>query len=52
MYETDFEYVFKEKESFEQKLAKHKHTMELVRTVIGVIVLTIQIIILYNLLTK
>jgi hypothetical protein len=36
----------------EQKLAKYKSRMELIRTMIGVIVLGIQIVILINLLSK
>jgi hypothetical protein len=38
--------------NLEQKLAKYKNRMELLRTVIGVIVLGIQIVILINLLNK
>lgn len=39
-------------ESLENKLGRYKNRMELLRTIIGVIVLTIQLIILHNLLTK
>lgn len=38
--------------NFEKKLEKYKHRMEFVRTLIGVVVLAIQIIILHNLITK
>ena len=38
--------------NLEQKLAKYKSRMELIRTMIGVIVLGIQIVILINLLSK
>lgn len=38
------------KVSFEKKLEKCKHRMELIRTVIGVVVLGIQIVIVYHLL--
>ena len=37
------------KETLEEKIGKHKHTMELIRTLIGFIVLGIQIFILYHL---
>ena len=40
------------KESFEEKLSKYKHTMEFVRTIIGFIVLGIQIFILYHLINN
>lgn len=46
----DDDYSFKDDKTFEQKLEKYKHTMEFIRTIIGFIVLGIQIIILYNLL--
>lgn len=38
--------------NLEQKLYKYKNRMELLRTIIGVIVLGIQIVILINLLNK
>jgi hypothetical protein len=38
--------------TLEQKLDGYKNIMELLRTVIGVIVLGIQLVILYKLLTK
>jgi hypothetical protein len=38
--------------NWENKLEKYKHRMELIRTSIGVAVLIMQAIILYNLLTK
>ena len=40
------------KPSFEQKLNKYKNRMEFIRTVIGIIVLMIQFVIVYNLITK
>jgi hypothetical protein len=40
------------KDSIEEKLAKYKHRMELIRTGIGIIVLVLQLVIVYNLLTK
>jgi hypothetical protein len=36
----------------EEKLQKYKNRMELIRTLIGLIVLGIQILIVFNLLTK
>jgi len=38
--------------NLEQKLSKYKNRMELIRTIIGIIVLIIQIIIVVNLLNK
>ena len=38
--------------NLEQKLERYKNRLELVRTTIGVVVLLIQIIILYHLLTN
>jgi hypothetical protein len=38
--------------NLEQKLSKYKNRMELLRTMIGVIVLGIQIVILIHLLSK
>ena len=40
------------KPTTEERLVKYKNRMELVRTGIGVVVLVIQIIILYHLLTN
>jgi len=40
------------KPSFEDNLSKYKHRMELIRTLIGFIVLGIQIFIVYRLYTK
>ena len=42
----------KRKQSLESKLSKYKNRMELLRTVIGVIVLGLQLVIVYNLLKK
>lgn len=36
----------------EYKLGKYKYRMEFIRTVIGIAVLGLQIVIVYNLLTK
>lgn len=38
--------------TLEQKLEKHKHKMELLRTLIGCLVLTMQAIILYHIIIK
>jgi hypothetical protein len=38
--------------NLEQKLSKYKNRMEFLRTMIGIIVLGIQIVILINLLSK
>ena len=38
--------------NIEYKLGKYKNRMELIRTSIGVVVLILQIVIVYNLLTK
>lgn len=38
--------------TFEEKLGKYKNRMELLRTIIGVILLCIQIMIIFNLLKK
>ncbi len=40
------------KPTFEEKLGKYKNRMELVRTGIGIVVLIIQFVILYQLLTN
>lgn len=40
------------KENLEQRLEKYKNRMELVRTIIGIIVLCIQILIVFNLFRK
>ena len=40
------------KENLEQRLEKYKNRMELVRTIIGVIVLGIQVLIVFNLFRK
>lgn len=40
------------KENIEQRLEKYKNRMELVRTIIGIIVLCIQILIVFNLFRK
>jgi hypothetical protein len=55
--DTEFEYSwdrkkFKYRKSIESTLSRYKHRMELVRTLIGVVVLGIQVVILYHLLTK
>jgi hypothetical protein len=42
----------KNKGSLEQRLEKYKHRMELIRTIIGVIVLGIQVMIVVNLFGK
>jgi hypothetical protein len=39
------------KPTFEEKLGKYKNRMELIRTGIGIVVLIIQFVILYQLLT-
>lgn len=52
-FEIDYHYTpVKFKRSFETKLGKYKNRMEFLRTMIGVIVLGIQIVIVYHLLTK
>jgi hypothetical protein len=55
-YEIDYIYhptsTIKVVRSFETKLSKYKHRMEFLRTIIGVVVLGIQIVIVYHLLTK
>lgn len=38
--------------NIEEKLSKYKHRMELIRTIIGLILLSLQICIFYNLITK
>ena len=40
------------RKSLEERLSGYKNRMELLRTVIGVIVLGIQLVIVYHLLTK
>lgn len=50
--ENDFPKHMRRKPTLEEKLAKYKNRMELVRTSIGVVVLIIQFIILYHLLTN
>jgi hypothetical protein len=40
------------KPTLEQRLSRYKNRMEFIRTVIGVIVLAIQFVIVYNLITK
>jgi len=42
---------FLPKETFEQRLGKYKNRMELIRTLIGFVVLGIQIFIVYHLYT-
>lgn len=37
---------------FEDKISQYKHTMEFIRTIIGFIVLGIQVFVLYRLYTK
>jgi hypothetical protein len=40
------------KPTFEERLGKYKNRMELIRTLIGLVVLGIQIVILYHLISK
>jgi hypothetical protein len=47
-YMYDYEFITKV-ETFEDKLSKYKNRMEFIRTVIGFIVLGIQIFILFHL---
>jgi hypothetical protein len=47
-FDTDFLPVIR-KESFETKMRRYKHTMEFIRTIIGLIVLTIQVFVLIKL---
>lgn len=49
MNEIIGDFIEIKKESFEQKLGRYKNRMELVRTLIGLIVLCIQFFILYHL---
>jgi hypothetical protein len=42
----------RKKPTFEERLGKYKNRMELIRTCIGVVVLVVQFIILYHLLTN
>jgi hypothetical protein len=42
----------KNNKSFEDRLVLYKNRMEFLRTIIGLVVLTIQLVILHNLLTK
>lgn len=44
--------LIKNKLTIEDRIGRYKNRMELLRTIIGVIVVCIQFIILYNLLTK
>lgn len=39
-------------DKFEKRLEKYKHSMEFIRTIIGLIVLTIQLILLNHLLKQ
>lgn len=39
-------------DNLEEKLSKYKHRMELIRTLIGVILLSLQICIFFHLITK
>ena len=55
--DTEFEYSWDRKKiryrkSIETVLSKYKHRMELIRTVIGLVVLGIQLVIVYHLLSK
>jgi len=49
MEEGDFDFVPKPKLSFEKRLDPYKNRMEFLRTMIGVIVLGIQVFIMYHL---
>jgi hypothetical protein len=52
-YEIDYNYpTIRVIKSFENKLSKYKHRMEFLRTMIGIVVLGMQIVIVYHLLTN
>lgn len=48
----EFDYYPRQKRTLEQNLEKYKNRMELIRTVIGFIVLGLQFVIVYHLYTK
>jgi hypothetical protein len=54
-YELEWEEAFRVMHhttpTLEERLSKYKHRMELLRTIIGTVVLGIQLIILYQLVT-
>jgi len=55
MYDSndyEFDYYHRNKKTLEQRLEKYRNRMELIRTIIGVVVLGIQIVILYHLINK
>lgn len=47
-FDTDYMPIYK-KQTFEEKIGRYKNTMEFIRTLIGFIVLTIQIFVLIKL---
>jgi hypothetical protein len=52
MEEVDSIYFKEIKPTLEQRLGKYKNRMELIRTMIGIIVLVIQLLIVHNLFSK
>jgi hypothetical protein len=48
-FDMDYFVSVKVKEKFETKMQRYKHTMEFIRTVIGVILLIIQVFVLIKL---